>query len=56
MKGRGCKESIKVYMEDYKVIVEKTEDWKVPIQIWEVFSSIISYVVVVVLPSEPSLD
>lgn len=50
LKGRGGKESIKDDSEDYKVLVEKTEDWKVPTEIWEVFSPIISCIVVVVHP------
>lgn len=49
-KGRGGKESTKADSEDYKVLVEKTEDWKVPTEIWETFSPIISCIVVVVHP------
>lgn len=50
LKGRGCKESVKHGMEDYKVLVEKMEDWKAPIEIWEVFNPIIQYIVVVLHP------
>lgn len=35
-------------MEDCKVLAEKIEDWQLPIKIWEVFSHVISYIVVVV--------
>lgn len=43
-------------MEDYTVLVEKMEDWKLLIKIWEVYSPVISYIVVVVHPrAKPGL-
>lgn len=56
LKGRGCKESIRDDTEDSKVFVEKIEDWKVPIKIWEVFRPVIPYIAVAVHPrAKPGL-
>lgn len=56
LKGSGCKESVEDDVEDYEVFVEKIEDWRIPLKIWEVFSPIRSYTMVVVHPrAKPGL-